>query len=136
MRRDMPTNVARIPRVFRKTAPGGSTWCVPNLQDGIEQRRVLRFSEYYHGRYANADGPQEGLAFCLEALDNAQFGQPQVPPAPATASDQNATELLEHYWAYLLDGKASSDRNHLSATLTSTTKLTAYPDLRGPNPRP
>jgi hypothetical protein len=25
-----------------------------------------------------------------------------VPPAPAAASDQTATELLEHYWASLL----------------------------------
>jgi len=43
------------------------------------------------------NGPQGGLAFCLDALDNAQFGRPQVPPAPAAASDQNATEFPEHY---------------------------------------
>jgi hypothetical protein len=94
------------------------------------------FQNIIMGGTRTLNGPQGRLAFCLEALDNAQCGQPQLPPPPATASDQNATELLEHYWASLLDGKASSDRNHLSATLASTTKLTAYPDLRGPNPRP
>jgi hypothetical protein len=45
----------------------------------------------------------------LVALDNAQFGQPQVPPAPAAASDQSATELLEHYWASLLRDVAFKD---------------------------
>ena len=32
-----------------------------------------------------------------------------MPPAPPTASDQNATELLEHYWASLLRDVAFTD---------------------------
>jgi hypothetical protein len=55
------------------------------------------------------NGPQGGLCFDLCAMDNAQFGQPQVPPAPKTASDQNATELLEHYWGALLRDVAFTD---------------------------
>ena len=57
------------------------------------------FQNIIMGGTRTLNGPQGGLAFCLEALDNAQFGPPQVPPAPAVASDQSATELLEHVWA-------------------------------------
>jgi hypothetical protein len=67
------------------------------------------FQNIIMGGTRTLNGPQGGLAFCLEALDNAQFGQPQVPPAPAVASDQNATELLEHYWASSLRDVAFTD---------------------------
>src|SRR5215831_9701954 len=67
------------------------------------------FENIIMGGTRTLNGPQAGLCFCLNALDNAQFGQPQVPPAPATASDQNATELLEHYWASLLRDVAFTD---------------------------
>ena len=71
-----------------------------------------KFSDFQNiivGGTRTLNGPQGGLCFDLEALDSAQFGQPQVPPAPATASDQNATELLEHYWASLLRDVAFTD---------------------------
>jgi hypothetical protein len=67
------------------------------------------FENIIMGGTRTLNGPQAGLCFCLDALDSAQFGQPQVPPAPATASDQNATELLEHYWASLLRDVAFTD---------------------------
>jgi hypothetical protein len=67
------------------------------------------FEKIIMGGTRTLNGPQAGLAFCLVALDNAQFGQPQVPPAPAAAGDQNATELLEHYWASLLRDVAFTD---------------------------
>src|SRR5712692_3109701 len=71
-----------------------------------------KFSDFENmvmGGTRTMNGPQGGLAFDLEALDNAQFGQPQVPPAPKTAGNQNATELLEHYWASLLRDVAFTD---------------------------
>jgi hypothetical protein len=67
------------------------------------------FEKIIMGSKRTLNGPQGGLAFCLEALDNAQFGQPQVPPAPRADSDQNATELLEHYWASLLPDVGFTD---------------------------
>jgi len=67
------------------------------------------FQKIIMGGTRTLNGPQAGLCFSLETLDGAQFGQPQVPPAPATASDQNATELLEHYWASLLRDVAFTD---------------------------
>jgi hypothetical protein len=45
------------------------------------------------------NGPQGGLAFNLDCLENSQFF---VPRAPALASEEYATELIELYWASLL----------------------------------
>ena len=78
------------------------------------------------------NGPQGGLAFDLEALDNAQFGQPQVPPAPATASDQNATELLEHYWASLLRDTAFTDYGSSALAAQAAAELGSQPTYFGP----
>jgi hypothetical protein len=78
------------------------------------------------------NGPQGGLAFDLEALDNVQFGQPQVPPAPATASDQNATELLEHYWAALLRDVSFIDYGSSALAAQAATELGSQPTYFGP----
>ena len=67
------------------------------------------FQQIIMGGTRTMNGPQAGLCFSLETLDGVQFGQPLVPPAPPTASDQNATELLEHYWASLLRDVAFTD---------------------------
>ena len=86
-----------------------------NLNAFASFKRALNsgeFSDFENiamGGTRTLNDPQSGLCFDLEALDNAQFGQPQVPPAPKTASDQNATELLEHYWASLLRDVAFTD---------------------------
>jgi hypothetical protein len=76
--------------------------------------------------------PQAGLAFCLEALDNAQFGQPLVPPAPTVASDQNATELLEHYWGSLLRDVAFTDYPSNALAALAATELGSQPTYYGP----
>jgi hypothetical protein len=60
------------------------------------------FEKIIVGGTRTLNGPQGGYAFDLEGTDAYQFGLPLVPPAPALASDLNAAELLEHYWASLL----------------------------------
>jgi hypothetical protein len=60
------------------------------------------FEQIIVGGTRTLNGPQGGFAFDLEGTDAYQFGSPLVPPAPALASDLNAAELLEHYWASLL----------------------------------
>jgi len=71
------------------------------------------FSDYAkistNGAPHKLNGPQGALQFDLEAPDNAQFGQPAVPPAPPIAGDVSGTELLEHYWAALLRDVAFTD---------------------------
>jgi hypothetical protein len=60
------------------------------------------FERIIMGGARTLNGPQGGFAFDLEGRDAYQFGYPLVPPAPSLASDLNAAELLEHYWASLL----------------------------------
>ncbi|HZC45530.1 MAG TPA: vanadium-dependent haloperoxidase, partial [Candidatus Acidoferrum sp.] len=90
------------------------------------------FQNIIVGGTRTQNGPQGGLAFDLEALDNVQFGQPQVPPAPATASDQNATELLEHYWASLLRDVAFTDYGSSTLAAHAASELGAQPTYFGP----
>ena len=67
------------------------------FKTALNSGEAADFAAIIMGGTRTLNGPQGGLAFCLDALDGAQFGQPQVPPAPAAASDQNATEFPEHY---------------------------------------
>ncbi|HYL67806.1 MAG TPA: vanadium-dependent haloperoxidase [Candidatus Limnocylindria bacterium] len=60
------------------------------------------FAKIIMGGTRTMNGPQGGYAFDLEGTDAYQFGAPLIPPAPSLASDLNAAELLEHYWASLL----------------------------------
>ncbi len=60
------------------------------------------FEKIIMGGARTLNGPQGGFAFDLEGTDAYQFGSPLVPPAPTLASDLQAAELLEHYWASLL----------------------------------
>lgn len=60
------------------------------------------FEKIIMGGTRTLNCPQGGFAYDLEGTDAYQFGAPLVPAAPALASDQNAAELLEHYWASLL----------------------------------
>lgn len=69
-----------------------------SFKQAIASGEFSDFEEILMGGTRTMNGPQAGLAFDLEAKDNVQFGQPQVPPAPTAAGDQNACELLEHYW--------------------------------------
>lgn len=94
-----------------------------------------KFSDFQNiitGGTRTLNGPQGGLAFDLEALDNVQFGQPQVPPAPTTASDQNATELLEHYWAALLRDVAFTDYETNAVAIAAAAELSSQPTYFGP----
>ena len=90
------------------------------------------FQNIIMGGTRTLNGPQAGLAFCLVAPDNAQFGQPQVPPAPRAASDQNATELLEHYWASLLRDVAFTDYSSNRAAQAAAAELGSRPTYLGP----
>ncbi len=94
-----------------------------------------RFSDFERmimGGTRTMNGPQAGLAFNLDALDNVQFGQPQVPPAPPIASDQSATELLEHYWASLLRDVAFTDYGSNALAIEAASELGSQPTYRGP----
>jgi hypothetical protein len=90
------------------------------------------FEKIVMGGTRTLNGPQGGLCYSLETLDAVQFGQPQVPPAPTTASDQNATELLEHYWASLLRDVAFSDYGSNALATAAAAELGSQPTYFGP----
>jgi hypothetical protein len=102
------------------------------LTDALDSGEFSDFQKIIVGGTRTLNGPQSGLAFDLEALDNVQFGQPQVPPAPRTASDQNATELLEHYWASLLRDVAFTDYSSSPLAVQAAAELGAQPTYFGP----
>ena len=94
-----------------------------------------KFSDFENiimGGTRTLNGPQGGLCFDLEAMDSSQFGQPQVPPAPKTASDQNATELLEHYWAALLRDVAFTDYGTSALAAAAAAELGSQYSYLGP----
>src|SRR5208282_3732001 len=98
----------------------------------IDGGQFSEFEKIIVGGTRTLNGPQGGLAFDMEALDNLQFGQPIVPPAPATASDQNATELLEHYWASLLRDVAFADYGTSALAAAAAAELGSQPTYLGP----
>jgi hypothetical protein len=100
--------------------------------DALDSGEFSDFEKIVVGGTRTLNGPQGGLAFDLEALDSVQFGQPQVPPAPKTASDQNATELLEHYWASLLRDVAFTEYGSSSVAAAAAAELGAQPTYFGP----
>jgi hypothetical protein len=94
-----------------------------------------KFSDFENvimGGVRGMNGPQGGLCFDLEALDNVQFGQPQVPPAPPVASDQTGTELLEHYWGSLLRDVAFTDYGSSTLAAMAAAELSGLPTYLGP----
>ena len=102
------------------------------FKTALNSGKFSDFEKITMGGTRTLNGPQGGLCFCLDALDNAQFGQPQVPPAPATASDQNATELLEHYWASLLRDVAFTEYPSNSLAAQAAAELGSQLTYLGP----
>jgi len=83
------------------------------------------------GGVRKLNGPKGGLAFDLSMMDSVQFDQPQVPPAPPLASDQGATELLEHYWASLLRDVAFADYGSSTLAVQAAAELGSQPIYLG-----
>jgi hypothetical protein len=78
------------------------------------------------------NGPQGGLAFHLDGLDNTQF---DCPPAPAVDTQEYAVELIEMYWASLLRNVSVNDyaANPVAANAAAELNLpTVKPYYTGP----
>ena len=87
------------------------------------------FNAIHLGGPRTQNGPQGGLAFSLVCLDNSQFTS---PPAPALASEEYATELVELYWASLLRDTAFTSYGTSLLAGQAATELTAMPAYQGP----
>ena len=102
------------------------------LKTALASGKFSDFEKIIMGGTKKLNGPQGGMAFDLEGLDSAQFGQPQVPPAPPIGGDQTGTELLEHYWASLLRDVAFTDYGSSALATMAATELGGLPTYTGP----
>jgi hypothetical protein len=90
------------------------------------------FEKIVLGGPRTLNGPQGGLAFYLDCEDASQFA---VPPAPALASEEYATELVEMYWASLLRDVAFTDYKSSgpgSVAAKAAAELSSMPAYAGP----
>jgi len=90
------------------------------------------FKKIIMGGQRTLNGPQGGYAFDLEGTDAYQFGAPLVPPAPALASDLNAAELLEHYWASLLRDVPFTQYASNPIAIAAAAETSGIPEYQGP----
>lgn len=133
MRRSIPTRAARTPKGLPHDSFGRVDLnAFASFKTALTSGRFSDFEDMVMGGTRTMNGPQAGLAFHLEMLDNVQFGQPQVPPAPRTAGDQSATELLEHYWASLVRDVAFTDYGSSTLAAQAAAELGAQPTYLGP----
>jgi len=71
------------------------------------------------------NGPMGAYAFTDMGADCVQFGNPPVIAAPALASDDYATELIELYWASLLRDVAFTDYGSSTIAQNAASELTS-----------
>jgi hypothetical protein len=102
------------------------------LKAAIASGRFSDYEDIIVGGTRTLNGPQGALAFDLEAKDNVQFGQPQVPPAPPIAGDVTGTELLEHYWASLLRDVAFTQYSSSPVANQAAAELSGMSSYLGP----
>jgi hypothetical protein len=103
-----------------------------SFQNALQSGEFSDFEKIVMGGTRTLNGPQGGLAFDLSMKDNSQFGPPQVPPAPKLASDQTATELVEHYWASLLRDVPFTEYSSNALAALAAAELGSQASYTGP----
>ncbi|WP_180539091.1 vanadium-dependent haloperoxidase, partial [Nevskia soli] len=102
------------------------------FKTALASGRFADFEKIIMGGTRTLNGPQGGLAFDLCRMDNVQFGQPTVPPAPPIDGDQTGAELVELYWASLLRDVAFTDYDSNALAALAASELSGLPAYRGP----
>jgi len=103
-----------------------------SLRHALTTGTPADFESIILGGTRTLNGPQGGFAFDLEGTDAYQFGSPLVPPAPALASDLNATELVELYWASLLRDVPFTQYATDAIAEQAAAELNGLPAYQGP----
>lgn len=122
---------------FTKALPHDSYGRVdPNafaaFQIALASGKFSDFEKIPLGGTRTLNGPQGGLAMDMEMMDHVQFGQPQVPPAPAAAGDQTGAELVEMYWTALLRDVPFTDFSSNAVASQAAAELGSLPAYQGP----
>lgn len=105
------------------------------LNAALRSGKASDFARIEMGGTRTLTDPQGALCFDLETMDSAQFGQPQVPPAPKAASAQTATELVEHYWASLLRDVPYTEFTSNSVAAEAAAEISTLSAYQGPRDR-
>jgi hypothetical protein len=100
-----------------------------SFKHALETGEPADFEKIILGGPRTLNGPQGGLAFDLECVDGSQL---RVPPAPALASDDYATELVELYWASLLRDVAFTDYSSNPIAAEAAAELSGLATYKGP----
>ena len=141
----------------QRYADKSGTYTKGLLQDGIGLvnlnayqtfKRALQsgqfedFEKIIIGGTRTQNGPIGSYAFTLEGSDNVQFGdapspanqinQVVVPPAPALASEEYGTELIELYWGSLLRDISFSNYATDPLANAAAAELSSMPTYTGP----
>lgn len=103
-----------------------------SLLKALSSGEPADFEKIIMGGTRTLNGPQGGFAFDLEGTDGYQFGAPLVPPAPTLASDLNAAELLEHYWASLLRDVPFTQYDSNPIAIAAAAETSALSVYQGP----
>ena len=113
-----------------------------SLRHAIDSGKFQDFENLIAGGTRTQNGPLAGASFALEGTDGVQFGnalcpenqinQVVVPPAPALASADYGTELIEIYWASLLRDVAFTDYPSDPVVAQAAAELSAQPTYAGP----
>jgi hypothetical protein len=134
---------------------GTYTKCVKQASPGIVDptafvafRKALDSGNYSDfeavplGGTRTLNGPMGAYSYTLCGSDSSQFGDgpsPEnqethhvVPPAPALASPEYATELIELYWASLLRDVAFTDYHMSHIAKEASEELSDLPGYKGP----
>ena len=106
------------PNAFKKirTALGSSDGVTPGTAD-FEVAGLL-------GAGRKLNGPLGAFALTLVGADSQQFGDAIVPPPPALASPEYATELVELYWASLLRDVTFTEYETNATAIAAANELT------------
>ncbi len=100
-----------------------------SFKKALNSGKARDFNKIVLGGARKLNGPQGGLAFDLEGLDASQF---TAPPAPALASEEYATELVEMYWGSLLRDVAFSEYQNDPIAIQAASELSSMPAYSGP----
>ncbi len=113
-----------------------------SFRHALNTGRFADFENIIIGGTRTLNGPMGSYAFSLEGTDDAQFGnapspanqisQVVVPPAPALASEEYGTELIELYWASLLRDIPFVDYASHPTAVAATQELSSMPTYAGP----
>ncbi|MGI8890177.1 MAG: vanadium-dependent haloperoxidase [Chthoniobacterales bacterium] len=113
-----------------------------SFRSAINSGKFEDFENVITGGSRTMNGPLGARVFPLEGSDDTQFGNAPSPanqidqivvaPAPAAASADYGTELIEMYWASLLRDVAFSDYSSNQIAAQAAIELSSQPTYAGP----